>query len=404
MKLSLIICVYNTDVGLLDECLRSLSESTLEEGEREIIIIDDGSENDVGSLAKKHRAHYERLAHVGTLAARLRGIELASGEYLAFVDSDDTVGFNYHLPMLKKAEEGYDIVFNAWAFRTKSTTYFCKDDDTLSGGIFSDEPLATFFSRGGRQHSYYVLWNKLFRTEVLRLARREILTLDLPSHFCFSEDTLINLYAFKSSKRVASVKTDFYFYRIHENQTVCATTRERLLHQIDCMSYTLDRCYAEAKKIGGDAPLLVDGWRALMARSHYAHARALGATDISKYASERYGISDLTLPTRLDGALYERVRILPPTLPQIEKALLCAYKRSRTLRFKPVRRNSIARVLADGLLMIGASVEWDSRYPALPNERIPLIKRMLFSPALRRLGAVLFKKGSPIRAFLKRFI
>ena len=108
MKLSIIICVYNTDYDYLDKCLTSLTRSTLgnatmlkdEKIEYEIIFVDDGSSKDYTSLVEKYGVRYTKTENQGIFLARALGISLATGDYIAFCDSDDTVSFNYHLPML----------------------------------------------------------------------------------------------------------------------------------------------------------------------------------------------------------------------------------------------------------------------------------------------------------------
>lgn len=406
MKLSIIICLYNTKKRLLCECLHSLTSSTLDYAEYEIIIVDDGSESDYGEIAYRYNARYERLPRGGTLSARLHGISLARGEYITFVDSDDTVGFNYHLPMITRADQGFDIVFNAWAFHSEGTKYFCSGDDSVSGRIESNDPLATYLSREGRQHSYYVLWNKVYRAEILRRAAEELSRADAPHPFCFSEDALINLFAFKHAGRVSSIKTGYYFYRIHRDQTVNITSREKLLYQIDCMSYTLNQCKEAVAGIENEWELLakIEAWASLMARGHFAGARGGGYTDIYPYIKKKYGKDELAMPTEDDGAVYERVKLLPGNAAEIENALLSLCGQGDVIRVKRPRRGGYAQMLLLGLALIGKTVEYGKAYPGLPREKMSLLKRLLFSAPVRRIGARLFKKGSRIRAFLKRFI
>ena len=406
MKLSIIICLYNTPLTLLEECLASIARAALPPLDYETVVVDDGSDADYSDIAKKYGAVYEKKKRDGTLSARLRGIELAQGEYIAFVDSDDTVGFNYYAPMIRRAEGGFDIVFNSWAFRTEGTRYVCVEDDTVSGNILSDEPLATYLSREGRQHSYYVMWNKVYKSELLRRVAREISDLDTPHFFCFSEDALLNLYAFSLARKVASVSSGYYFYRMHSGQTVNVSSREKLIYQIDCMSYTLEKCKKQVAGHEKESELSekIDAWAALMARSHFAHARRAGYVDVYPYIMEKYGVSDLCFPTRRDERVYEKVKLLPSQVEKIEASLLSLCSQGDTIKVKKPRRGGYAELLLRGLTIEGWKVEYRRDYTALPSERVSPIKRIIFNSAVRRLGALLFKKGSRIRAFLKRFI
>ena len=89
--LSIIIPVYNSEKYLVN-CLNSI----LKQDEKifEVIIIDDGSSDSSYEIMKKYECSYDKVKILkkengGVCSARNLGIEVAEGEYLAFVDSDD---------------------------------------------------------------------------------------------------------------------------------------------------------------------------------------------------------------------------------------------------------------------------------------------------------------------------
>ena len=163
-KLSVIVCVYNTNEKLFDDCLYSIFESSVKE--LEVIVVDDGSTVDYSNLKKKYsNAKFIKTENRGTLSARLTGIKEATSPYVCFVDSDDIVSFVYFEAGLKQiTEKGADIVFNDWAFFTEKTRYVCSHDSSISGDFLlkNDNVLSKFFKTEGTEHSYYVLWNKIF--------------------------------------------------------------------------------------------------------------------------------------------------------------------------------------------------------------------------------------------------
>ena len=187
MKLSIVICVYNTDKGYFDTCLKSLTESTLSNtaicGRRdlsyEIVVVDDGSSIDYTEIISKYPAiTYTKTENRGIFRARATGVELASGDLIAFCDSDDTVSYNYHLPMVLATDRtGADIVINDWAFHSARARYCCQADSTISTDIekTGEDVLLAFTAQRGREHSYYVLWNKVYSAAVLRAATRDAL-------------------------------------------------------------------------------------------------------------------------------------------------------------------------------------------------------------------------------------
>lgn len=89
-KLSVIIASYNHQ-DYIAETLRSLEEQTFKGFE--IIIVDDGSTDKTVEVAKstQSRAQIYTQENQGVVAARNRGVDLARGKYICFVDSDDVV-------------------------------------------------------------------------------------------------------------------------------------------------------------------------------------------------------------------------------------------------------------------------------------------------------------------------
>lgn len=98
MKISIIVPIYNVE-EYLEECLQSIADQTLVEGLECILVDDCGKDNSV-SIAQRFIAAYAgpvcfTLIHHekngGLSAARNTGIRAARGEYLYFLDSDDTI-------------------------------------------------------------------------------------------------------------------------------------------------------------------------------------------------------------------------------------------------------------------------------------------------------------------------
>ena len=89
-KLSVIIASYNHQ-DYIAETLRSLEAQTFQDFE--IIIVDDGSRDKTVEVAKsvQSRAQIHTQENQGVVAARNRGVSLAKGRYICFVDSDDMV-------------------------------------------------------------------------------------------------------------------------------------------------------------------------------------------------------------------------------------------------------------------------------------------------------------------------
>jgi glycosyltransferase involved in cell wall biosynthesis len=99
MKLSIIVCAYNTSKELLRASFESIKSSTISkyDGEYEICFVDDGSEIDYSDLISEYKVKAIKTENRGIFSARMTGIEMAKGEYIAFCECDDYYTDNYKL-------------------------------------------------------------------------------------------------------------------------------------------------------------------------------------------------------------------------------------------------------------------------------------------------------------------
>ena len=113
MKVSVIVPVYNVE-EYIGRCLDSLVNQTLKD--IEIIVVNDGSPDNSEKIIQKYEKKYSNIRYVvkengGLSDARNFGLKYASGEYIAFVDSDDYVLLDMYEKMYQKAKENdYDMV------------------------------------------------------------------------------------------------------------------------------------------------------------------------------------------------------------------------------------------------------------------------------------------------------
>ena len=97
IKVSVIVPVYNVE-KYLRECLNFLVNQTLKE--IEIICINDGSEDSSLEILNEYASKDSRFVIInqensGQSVARNKGLDIAKGEYIGFVDSDDWVDLNF---------------------------------------------------------------------------------------------------------------------------------------------------------------------------------------------------------------------------------------------------------------------------------------------------------------------
>lgn len=121
-KISVIIPVYNCE-KYLEDCLKSVILQTYEN--LEIICIDDGSKDRSLDILKEYKEKDQRIIVIsqensGQSCARNKGMALAKGEYISFVDADDAVSlalYEKFCDALSSVNEDVDIyMFNACTY------------------------------------------------------------------------------------------------------------------------------------------------------------------------------------------------------------------------------------------------------------------------------------------------
>ena len=95
---SIIVTIYNTE-KYLKECLESILNQSFKDFQ--LILIDDGSTDKSSFICDEYKKRYDNIIEVihkeneGQLASRLKGLKLAKGEYVYYVDSDDTIEVDF---------------------------------------------------------------------------------------------------------------------------------------------------------------------------------------------------------------------------------------------------------------------------------------------------------------------
>lgn len=163
LKLSIIIPVYNVE-KYLSKCLESIVNQTY--NNLDIIIIDDGSTDSSGKICDEYSKIDKRIkifhqTNQGVSAARNKGIDLATGEYLTFIDSDDWIEKDYFEKAVEYLNKFNPVVMiNNYLKIDKDENiinYFDKNNkilklsqrdaliEMIKGDYYGWEPVATFY-------------------------------------------------------------------------------------------------------------------------------------------------------------------------------------------------------------------------------------------------------------------
>lgn len=122
-KISIVIPIYNAE-HYLRECLDSIIRQNYKN--LEIILINDGSDDKSEEICFEYlkmdnRVQVHTIANSGSGAARNKGLEFATGEYIAFIDADDWIEEDY-FSLLMNIQHKYnaDIVMSDWVIEGKT--------------------------------------------------------------------------------------------------------------------------------------------------------------------------------------------------------------------------------------------------------------------------------------------
>ena len=241
IKVSVIIPCYNVE-QYIDKCLDSVYGQTLRE--MEIICVNDGSTDATFDILNKYAARDKRIRIItqknsGLSAARNSGLNVAKGEFVAFLDSDDFVASDYYGSMYDKAvESGADMVIG-------NDIWYWDDCHMQIGAThyrnFADSKKYIASARDKRHIlSACAVWNKLYRRKLLNdnnlLFYPEKHLEDMP--FTFMAAALAKIIVFQPYS--------FLFYR-QRPQSIMNNTKNRTRNAMDMLD-NLCRAYDELEQ------------------------------------------------------------------------------------------------------------------------------------------------------------
>lgn len=217
-KISIILPIYNVE-KYLDRCMDSLLNQTLED--IEIIMVDDGSPDNCPQMCdeyakKDNRVKVVHKKNAGLGFARNSGLEVAKGEYIAFVDSDDYVGLNMYKTLYDRAEaDKCDAVFCGFRTEVKQNKWVYSDEvdaDKLWRGkdvqLFMLDMIASGAGVKAERLYQMSVWHSIYKRSIIEdnhlrfVSEREVASEDIP----FQVDYL------SKANTVAYIKEMFYSY------------------------------------------------------------------------------------------------------------------------------------------------------------------------------------------------
>lgn len=213
--ISVVIPVYNTEI-YLERCLNSLLNQTYRN--LQIIVVNDSSPGNTKEIIEHYQTIDKRIIYtehkknMGLFIARVTGSLMATGEYIAFVDSDDYIGVDFYRLLLENAEQNQsDIVLGRTVMVANEKSVFGLHDIAFPNeDIEGESVFKAFLEQEGRCYSWHTIWNKLYRKSLwdtcLPFYKEQ------KEHLVMMEDIAFSFPLFYFSKKLTKVGNSVYYY------------------------------------------------------------------------------------------------------------------------------------------------------------------------------------------------
>lgn len=224
--ISVIVPVYNTEKYIC-KCIESLLNQTYKS--LEIILVNDGSQDRSGEICERYKAEDDRITvihqeNAGLSHARNVGIEIAKGEYIALLDSDDWVDSNLYFRLysnLKKYGAEISIcnfkrVFNNEEILSSSNKVYEYSNIQALEEIYGDKHVQMI-----------VAWNKLYKKNIFR-------GLYYPKGKIHEDEFLTPKLLYRANK-IVYVEEELIYYRQTQNSIMNSEFNINRLYYLDIL-------------------------------------------------------------------------------------------------------------------------------------------------------------------------
>ena len=213
-KISVIVPVYNAE-KYIDRCIQSIIAQTYTN--LEVILADDGSPDNSGAICDEWAKKDDRIRVIhkpngGVSSARNTGLDAAMGDYIAFVDSDDTVKSNWlsDLMDMNKAFDADLITFGT--------------EKIMDGQVINTESMPTFFASDRDELSQHFcrFFEDVFGSVCTKLYKRNIIQsfhIRFDRTLSINEDAFFDYAFIPQAIKIINCENCYYQYHYYKNSS-----------------------------------------------------------------------------------------------------------------------------------------------------------------------------------------
>ena len=240
-KISIIIPVYNTE-KYLNRCIDSILNQSFRDFE--IILVDDGSTDRSPKICDDYEKIDSRVKVVhksngGVSCARNIGIDMATADYISFIDSDDSIESVMYEELYNLYKEDVDLTACSYEFVFDNVKNFKK---TNANNEVIDMATALHYSLINRDFYGYI-FNKLYKKEII-----DKFNFKFDENISYGEDTLWLCKYVMKCRKIAFINENYYYYYINPDSAMAkpfSTKKLTMLYSTLELIEMFDNKYAQ---------------------------------------------------------------------------------------------------------------------------------------------------------------
>ena len=225
--ISVVVPIYNVS-KYLPKCIESILHSTYKN--LEVILVDDGSTDECPTICDDYAKKDSRIKVIhkkngGLSDARNKGLDIATGEYISFIDSDDYIDADLYESVIKEFDENIDVVvFGRYIEYETKTDISIPDKNCVMTGKDALIDLASF------KGFDMAAWDKIYKRSIIGNLR-----------FPFgkkNEDYYLTYKLLDNAKNVKFIQKPFYHYVQRQNsisrgKSICFDAVDGSIEEVD---------------------------------------------------------------------------------------------------------------------------------------------------------------------------
>ena len=255
-KISIIIPIYNVE-KYLRRCIDSIVNQTYKN--TEIILVNDGSPDNCREICDEYEEIDSRIkvihkANGGLSSARNAGLDIASGEYIMFVDSDDWISEDTLEKLNKYVEKGCDIINFKFSFAKEGSKNIIGLQSDLKESYECD--LISYIDKLFMGELSFFIWNKLYKKDLFNDVR-------FPEGRNYEDLATIYKLYFKAKNIVVTDYTLYYYWLGNSNSITSNSTIKNMTDYLLSAKeiYEVNKNYLQINKRDFSS---VDTWYKMM--------------------------------------------------------------------------------------------------------------------------------------------